>query len=92
MPITAVYVQHVRRTRFLEPGTFKTRGTRFEILARTPPGSDWREIVFFTWDALKASLCERARLAGRLVTIADRDTKWGQEIVTVNLQQEAEAS
>lgn len=41
---------------------------------------DW----FETFDARKASLCERALALHRGLQIGTRDTTWGEEIVTVD--------
>jgi hypothetical protein len=39
----------------------------------------------YTMDPLKASLCQRAGRIRRTVTLATRDTQWGEEIVSVEL-------
>ncbi len=36
---------------------------------------------FSTWDVWQASLCKQAAAHGFPVTIATRETKWGQEII-----------
>jgi len=57
----------------------------YRIFARRTPTEVWSE-EFTTRDALKASACERAYATGQPVTIASRETRFGWEIVTVELQ------
>lgn len=72
MPIVTSFIRNVY------PVTHG-RGTRFEVsLAGTGPFP-------YTWDPLKASLCERAAQVNRAVVLATRETSYGFEIVSVNL-------
>jgi len=46
-------------------------------------------LPLYTWDSLKASLCDGARLKHTAVTVHTRETKYGEEIVTVELADRA---
>lgn len=52
-------------------------GDRFEVVLPLA--------IPYTWDAMKASLCQRASTINRAATITTRQTTWGEEIVTVDL-------
>lgn len=82
MPMVTVYVAGVR--------SLPVRGglTRYQVFTRTAPGEIWNEL-YTTLDSLKASLCQRAWELGVTVTIGARDTRYGPEIVTVELAEAA---
>jgi hypothetical protein len=52
----------------------------------------WPELpdrhAYETWDAWQASLCQRAGETGKAVRLSTRDTRWGPEIVNVELVKE----
>ncbi len=56
----------------------KGNGGRVEVWMHEGP-------MAYTFDALKASLCERSILVHRAVRLGTQDTSWGEKIVTAEL-------
>jgi hypothetical protein len=78
MPMMTVYIAEVR-PRLVARGL-----TRFEVMtepSREYPGAK----LLSTMNPLKASLCDQAAKHRQLITLATRDTRFGQEIVTAEL-------
>ena len=46
-------------------------------------------VPLYTLDPLKASLCQRAGTIHKAITARTRDTRWGEEILSVELAEEA---
>lgn len=88
MPTFTRYVQAVdSREIYRAPAWSQARipkGTRYDIHLRTDHSAIWGETVY-TRDALTASLCLQAKKTDRQITVGTRDTKYGSEIVTVEL-------
>lgn len=66
--------------------SYAVRGnqTRYDIqlLARA---ADVHDTIVSTVDALKASICERAKAIGKPVLVGWKDSRFGPELVTVTL-------
>lgn len=88
MPMLTRYVASVQtKSIYRDPISAVKRipkGTRYEVHLRETFKSAWGELVY-TLDALKASLCLQAQKTGTPITVATRETKFGNEIVTVEL-------
>lgn len=76
-----IYTGVVRRVEKPKHGS----AIRYEVLLVEGP-------MVYTWDALKALLCERAALLGLPVNVHTRDTKYGNEIVQVELAQQEDVA
>ncbi len=81
MPTEAVHICAVRSMRY-------HNGTRFTVYAKRLGEKVWTD-AFYTWDAWKASLCQESIKTSAVVVIGSRETRFGEEIVTVAPQQEA---
>ena len=46
-------------------------------------------VPIYTLDPLRASACLEAKRIGRPVTVSTRSTRWGEEIVSVDIQEVA---
>jgi hypothetical protein len=67
--------------RAVYPVRYRT-GDRFEIVLC---GSRHEEAgIPYTWNALYASVCERASVVHRAVTMTTRETTFGEEVVAVD--------
>lgn len=79
---TAVYtIARVTRRPF-------RKGPRFEIQAYTTAAPPQGPLEVYTWDPLKASLCERARELQRPVTLTTQGSWYGVEVKDVALMAE----
>ena len=85
MPIDTIQVARVTQ-RWVGRHTRKQQ-RKYDIVAALPPGSSWAP-QFETFNVLQASLCERAMLKGWSVRIGWKDSRYGREIVTVDLVKE----
>ena len=83
MPIDTIQVARVSQ-RWVG---FSHRQRKYDVTAELPPGSSWAP-TFETFDPLKATLCDRARIKGWSVQIGWKDSRYGREIVTVELVKE----
>lgn len=81
--VAAVSSQSIYREPVWSPKRIPS-GTRYDVYLRTAPDRIWSEQVY-TKDALKASLCLQAKNTSLPLTVATRDTRFGEEIVTVEL-------
>jgi hypothetical protein len=68
--------------RAVYPVRYRT-GDRFEVVLCGSRHGDAG--IPYTWNALHASVCERASVVHRAVTMTTRDTSYGEEIVAVDL-------
>lgn len=60
-------------------------GTRYEVFLRPPDAMRWTHEVYTT-DELRASACLEAKRHQRPVTLTTRTTRYGEEIVSLSLE------
>ena len=58
---------------------------KYDVLAASGNGSGYRP-SYETWSMWHASLCDRAAKTGRRVLLGLRETRWGFEIVSAELE------
>lgn len=65
-------------------------GTRYNVALGEEGFSGF--VPLYTTDALRASLCLGAKQQGRAVIVGTRQSRWGEEIITVELAEKVEAA
>lgn len=60
-------------------------GTRYDVALAVEGFTGF--VPLYTTDALRASLCLGAKQKGQAVIVQTKDSRWGEEIVSVELQE-----
>lgn len=91
MPITTIAVASVTDRPVRSTHLWDQRKlVKYDVQAAMEPGQGFAPL-YETFDPLKASLCLRAKQTGSRVTIGWRETKYGRDIITVEIQEQVSA-
>ena len=84
--VTAVGSKAIYRQPEWSPNRIPT-GTRYTVWLHE--AASVAPVPIYTTDQLRASACLEAKRVGRPVTVSTRGTRWGEEIVSVDIQEVA---
>ena len=84
--MTAVESKVIYRQPEWSPNRIPT-GTRYTVWLHE--AASVAPVPIYTTDQLRASACLEAKRVGRPVTVSTRGTRWGEEIVSVDIQEVA---